>query len=107
MFNFVLTALEQEGRGLRAYQTVASRALSILQNDPDRAAPLFLIAQAAEDFVEAHERMPMTTATVDAMCAQMEGIVIDLNEAWSGDDPALKLDALTRTAKRITEIRVG
>ncbi|RVV97395.1 hypothetical protein EKE94_12605 [Mesobaculum littorinae] len=105
MFDFVLTALEEEGKGLRAYQIIVARATRMIESDPDRAAPLLLIAQMAEDFVDAHERMPLTTATVQAMNTETQDMVARLNAAWGGDDAAAKLAALTDTARAIAEMR--
>ncbi|MBU2867580.1 hypothetical protein [Pacificibacter marinus] len=98
MFTFLLDLLTEKGRGIHAYAAVAKVAFERAVSEPEHAAAFYVLATSAENFVDLHERQPLSSKALeqsfDAFRADVEAF-----EAASTGNAEQRLSVLTEVVK--------
>jgi hypothetical protein len=83
MFNFLLDLITEKGRGIHAYSAVAKAAFERTLSEPEHAAAFYFLASSAENFVEMHERQPLSSKALEqnfeAFRADIQALEASLN----------------------------
>ncbi|AJE48658.1 hypothetical protein [Celeribacter indicus] len=61
MFTFLLDLATEKGRSIHAYAAAAKAAYAQALKEPDHAAAFYYLATSAENFVDRHERQPLSS----------------------------------------------
>ncbi len=101
IFDTLIELLEELGKSTRGYRKCAEVALEAAAKNPDLAAPLYILATAAERLVDINDRMPVPSKAIQAAYETYIGDVATLRDAFAGDDDKQKVDLLNRVAARI------
>ncbi|MFC3722445.1 hypothetical protein [Neoaquamicrobium sediminum] len=101
MFDTLVTGLNEQGGGVRAYEACARAARARIADEPENAAALFLISFAAQRFVEAYDDQPLTVDAAGEELEQFTAFVSTLDAAWANGSAEAKLEALNTVATRI------
>lgn len=102
MFDTLVKGLNEKGGSVRAYEACARAARSRIAAEPDNAAALFLIAFAAQRFVDAYDDQPLTVEAAGEEMEQFSSFVSALDAGWAAGTAEAKLDALNKVAAQIT-----
>lgn len=94
MFLSILDELTQKGRGIHAYGAAAKLAFAQAQAQPAAAAGFYVLGKIAEEFVDLHERMPLSTEALAQFFAHYEGVARTLETAHATGDAGKMLAAL-------------
>ena len=105
MFDDLHKLLDEHGGSVRAYEICARTARSRAVAEPDNAAALFLLAMAAQRFVDAFDDQPITVQETAKEGEKIGGYITDLSAAFSQSDPAKKIAALNIVARALSEKR--
>ncbi|WP_460272862.1 hypothetical protein [Celeribacter sp. ULVN23_4] len=90
MFTFLLDLITEKGKGIHAYVAASKAAFERALTEPDHAAAFYFLATSAENFVDRHERQPLS------------GEELDQNfDAFKADIEALDAAAQEPEAKRL------
>lgn len=65
MFTFLLDLTQEKGRGIHAYSAVAKAAFERAVTEPDHTAAFYFLATSAENFVDLHERQPLSSEELE------------------------------------------
>ena len=103
MFESLLTSINEQGGSVRAYDACARAARARIAAEPDKAAALFLIAIAAQRFVDSYDDQPLTVEAAGAELARFGSYIEALDGAYSQGAAAARLDALNEVAARLAE----
>ncbi len=103
MFEVFLKELNELGGGVRAFDKCAREARARIASEPDNASALFLIAFAAQRFVEAYDDQPLTVDAATAERDAFQDVVKTLDKAFAGGSVDDKLSALNIVAHKLTE----
>lgn len=98
MFNDLLTIVEENGKGIFAFQKCAEAARVRAADSAEQAAAWVLLAAITEEFVERYERMPITSDLTEQLNGLLAAEIERLDKAYSGADPAQQLAAINQTA---------
>ncbi len=101
IFDTLIELLEDLGKSTRGYRKCAEVALAAAAENPDIAAPLYVLATAAERFVDINDRMPVPSKVMQAAYESYIGDVATLRDGFAGDDDKQKVDLLNSVAARI------
>lgn len=107
MFTPLIETLAEKGRGIHAYGTVARLAFDKASAHPEAAVAFFLLGKIAEDFVDLHERMPLTTRGLDAFYDRYSAAVQSLQTAQDTGDAQAQLAALNAVAAQAVQPGFG
>ena len=99
MFATLIDTLRDKGRGVHAYRSVADAALARARTEPATAAAWQLLAALAEDFLERYERMPLSSAELEAAFTRFAGHAEAFDAAAA--TPAAMLAALNAAAQDV------
>jgi len=86
----------QKGRGIHAYGAAAKLAFAQAAERPEHAAGFYVLGKIAEEFVDLHERMPMSTEALTRFFAHYESVAQTLETALEAGDAATMLAALNK-----------
>lgn len=107
MFQMLVKGLNEDGGGVRAYEACARTARARMAEEPENAAALFVIAIAAQRFVDAYDDQPLTVDAASQEFEQFRNLVETLDRAWSSGSAEAKIDALNRASARLVAIAKG
>ncbi|MCA0044801.1 hypothetical protein [Celeribacter litoreus] len=93
MFTFLLDLTTEKGRGIHAYTAVARAAFERAVAEPDHAAAFYFLATSAENFVDLHERLPLSSEELEANFKAFEADIHALEES-AGDSPENRIKVL-------------
>lgn len=105
MFKDLSEIIDENGRSVRAYEICARTARNRAISEPENSAALFLLAMAAQRFVDSFDDQPIT---VDEAAKQGEKIgtyIESLDAAFRSADCEEKLSSLNKVAKALSEKR--
>lgn len=102
MFERFLEILDEKGGGVRAYEACANAARTRIKEEPEVAAPCFLIASAAQGFVEAYDDQPLSTTAAGEAYQAFKSDIQALSKAFSNGDAGERLETLNRVAANVT-----
>lgn len=105
MFSDLHEILEKNGGSVRAYEICARTARSRAVEEPENSAALFLLAMAAQRFVDAFDDQPITVLEAASEGDKIGTYITDLSAAYSQPDPDLKISALNVVARALSEKR--
>jgi hypothetical protein len=98
MFTFLLDLVTEKGRGIHAYSAAAKAAFERALAEPENAAAFYILATSAENFVDLHERQPLSSKALeqnfDAFRADIEAF-----EAASKVGAEQRLSALNEVVR--------
>ena len=94
MVTDLLEILHIRGGGIHGYAALADAAKARAVAEPDKAAALYIIAMAAESFVEANERMPLASPGLVETSRAFSDHLAQIEAAYSADDATAVLAAL-------------
>lgn len=98
VFDQLVEMLEEQGKSTRAYRSCASSAITFAQDNLDLAAPLLLLALAAEKFVESYDSEPLSSPEVDAAFDKFSANASAFKSAFLQGSSEQRLDVLNRVA---------
>lgn len=101
IFDTLTELLEDLGKSTRGYRKCAEVAAEAAARNSELAAPLFILATAAERLVDFNDRMPVPSKVIQASYENYVADVATLRDAFAGDDDKKKVDALNSVAARI------
>ncbi len=101
MFDTLLKNLDEQGRGVRAYDACARAARNNTINHPDKAAAFLLIAIAAQRFVDAYDDQPLTVEKAGEEFDQIGSLIALLGDAYATDSAEKKIAALNTVAAQL------
>jgi len=105
VFSDLNKLLDEHGGSVRAYAICARTARSRAVEEPENAAALFLLAMAAQRFVDSFDDQPITVLETAKEREKIGGYITDLSEAFSQSDPGLKIAALNIVARALSQKR--
>ena len=105
MFDTFVKELNEQGGGVRAYDSAARVARVRVASEPDNAAALLLISFAAQRFVDAYDDQPLTVDAAGEEFEQFSALVSGLDRAFSGGSAEDKLAALNAAAASLAAPR--
>lgn len=103
MFADLITILEDNGKGIHALRKSATEAYARAALHPDRAAPWYLMAALAQDFIDSNERMAVSTDKVRQQFELMTRHAALLDDAYASGDGAAQLTAINTVAASLTQ----
>lgn len=98
MFMSLIEELTEKGRGMHAYAATAKTAFAQASAHPDQAAAFYLLGKIAEEFVDLHERMPLSTEELNQFFGRYAAAAQALQDADDKQDAAGMLAALNAVA---------
>lgn len=101
MFESLVNGISEAGGGVRAYIACGRDARLRIAEEPENAAALFLIAYAAQRFVDAYDDQPLTVANAAEELSQITSIVQLLDNAFTKGSADSKLSALNEVASQL------
>lgn len=101
MFQSLIESLNEQGASVRAYEACARRARARIVDEPENAAALFLIAVAAQRFVDAYDDQPLTVDAANEELGAFKTYVDALESAFSNGSSDDKVAALNRVAAQL------
>ncbi|WP_112323416.1 hypothetical protein [Oceanibium sediminis] len=101
MFADLITILEEKGRGLNAFQKCAETARTRAAEGTEQAAAWALMSVIASEFVDANERMAISTSQINWQIEQYVDQAKKLDEAFASGDAAQKLAATNAVARAL------
>lgn len=81
MFTFLLDLITEKGRGIHAYGAAAEQAYARALSAPEHAAAFYYLATSAENFVDLHERQPLSSEDLAAHFEAFQGDIQALEAA--------------------------
>lgn len=102
MFDKLTEVLQKNGPGLHAFAEISRLGPRLAAQSPDHAAGLMLLANAANEFVETFDRMPLSDPMAKEMGQRFEVSAAELGAAWQGGDTARKFETLNTVARRLS-----
>lgn len=105
MFDDLHKLLDEHGGSVRAYEICARTARNRAVEEPENSAALFLLAMAAQRFVDTFDDQPITVSEAAKEGEKIGGYITDLGEAFDQSDPAVKITALNLVARSLSEKR--
>lgn len=101
MFDTLVKGLNEQGGGVRAYDSCARAARGRIAAEPENAAALFLISFAAQRFVDAYDDQPLTVEAAGEELEQFTSLVSALDAGWADGSAEAKLEALNKVAAQL------
>ncbi len=106
MFSDFHDLLEKNGGSVRAYEICARTARNRAVDEPENSTALFLIAMAAQRFVDSFDDQPISVNEVAKEGEKIGGYITNLSDAYNQPDPELKIAALNVVASSLSQKRV-
>ena len=103
MFADLISVLEENGKGIHALRKCAEEAYKRARDDADRSAAWILMASLAEDFIDANERMAVSTAHIQGQFELMSDHADLLDRVYASTDANKQLAALNTLATSLTK----
>lgn len=97
--------VKEQGKGVRAYEEFARQARRNIDEKPDFAAANFLLAVAAERFVDAYHDRPLLTQIAEQEFDRYANFVDQLESAIGNKDCENHIQVLNAIARQIYENR--
>ncbi|SFJ12188.1 hypothetical protein [Celeribacter neptunius] len=105
MFTFLLDLITEKGRGIHAYSAAAKAAFERALTEPEHAAAFYFLATSAENFVDLHERQPLSSEALERNFNAFQADIQAL-EKVAQDSPEKRLSVLNTMVKtRIAQSR--
>lgn len=105
MFTFLIDLITEKGRGIHAYAAVSKAAFEHVLLEPDHAAAFYFLATSAENFVDQHERQPLSSEELEQNYKVFQAEIQAFEDA-AQDTPANRLAALNKLVEtRIKQSR--
>tara|TARA_R110002167_G_scaffold44741_15_gene134519 strand:- start:2094 stop:2432 length:339 start_codon:yes stop_codon:yes gene_type:complete len=102
----LVTTIEANGKGVRAFGECGRQARDRIAENPDQAAAYFLLAVAADRFVDTYDDQPLLAPRADDEFLIFKNYVEQFEKAReSGSDDAM-LKALNDVSRQIAEHRL-
>ena len=101
MFEPLLEQVTTGGSNVRTYSVCVRQARARMDSEPDNAAALFLIAYAAQRFVDSYHDQPLTVEAASDELKQFSAMVKLLSDAFSGKSADARNAALNQAALQI------
>ncbi|MBU2890698.1 hypothetical protein [Celeribacter halophilus] len=98
MFTFLLDLVNEKGRGIHAYSAAAKAAYAKALSEPDHAAAFYFLATSAENFVDLHDRQPLSSEELEQNYKVFEAGINALEKVAS-DSSENRLAALNAIVK--------
>jgi hypothetical protein len=98
MFGYFMNALEEKGHGINGCRQSVALACQAAVNHPDAAAAHYLLSTLAEDFIDRHERMPVSAADLQTTFVKFSKAVAVLEAAFATEEPKAIWTALNTVA---------
>ncbi len=95
--------VERNGKGVRAYLDCSRQARENIRRNPDLAVFNFLLAVAADQFIDTYEDQPLLSQTAGREFDRFSGFVETLESAASDRSSELQIRALNDVALAIAE----
>lgn len=103
MFAAVLDNLKQKGGGIHGYAALGEAARAAAKQAPERAVAYYLIATAAENFVETYERLPLSTQALVESSKDITRHIAEIEAAYQAGESAGVLHALNAMSKSLLD----
>lgn len=103
MFTDLIKLIEDNGKGIHALRKCAEEAYRRSAADVERSAAWVLMAALAEGFIEANERMAVSTVHIQQQFDLMSANAKTLERAFAESDAANQLAALNTVASSLTK----
>jgi hypothetical protein len=98
MFEHLVEIIRDQGQGVRAWETCAREAADAVADNPDLAAPYFLLGAAAGRLVETYFGEPLSSDRAKTLLTRFEAHATHLGQVFSTDDDVAKLKTLNAVA---------
>ncbi|MBZ0217965.1 MAG: hypothetical protein K8F25_15510 [Fimbriimonadaceae bacterium] len=102
MFIDLLKLVDENGRSVRAYEICARTARNRAIDEPENSAALFLLAMAAQRFVDSFDDQPITVQEAKKEGEKISGYITSLNDAFDQSDADVRLTALNAVARSLS-----
>lgn len=93
--------IENQGKGVRSYVECARTARERIKTQSDNAAAYYLLAIAADKFVDAYDDQPLLSQNAEDEFLHYKNYVEQLEAAAAQAEASKKLDALNRVAASV------
>ena len=103
MFSDLLELIDENGRSVRAYEICARTARNRAIGELDNSAALFLLAMAAQRFVDSFDDQPITVDEAAREGEKIGGYITDLNDAYNQSDTGIRISALNKVANALSQ----
>ena len=103
MFTFMLDVLREHGKGVHGYRNCVNEGLVAATRTPEQASPFFILATAAADFIESHERVPLSLTEAESAFVRYSGYVEQLEAAYEEGTATAMLSAMNAVAGSLSK----
>lgn len=101
----LVDTIEDNGKGVRAYNECSRQARLNILAEPDLAAAYLLLAIAAERFVDTYDDQPLHSQKAEDEYLHYQRYVTQFEQAEKEDTDLARLRAINVVARKIAEHR--